>query len=122
MLLVEDNFENRTIYAAYLNHRGYRVLEAATGLQGLDLARRLRPDVILLDISLPIIDGWSLAERLQRDAGTAAIPILILSAYDAGTHDSRGISYAGYLVKPCDPPRVVAEVEACIGPPLDEPG
>src|SRR3954470_7455479 len=81
ILLVEDNEDNRLIYVAALQFAGYRVLEAVTGAEGIRLARVEQPDLILMDISIPDLDGWEAATILKADPTTRHIPIVAVTAH-----------------------------------------
>lgn len=81
ILIVEDNEMNRDVLSRQLARRGHRVETAADGLQGLAAARQGRPDLILLDLGLPGIDGWECARRLKADPATRDIPIIALTAH-----------------------------------------
>ena len=81
VLIVEDNFDNREIYAELLRHAGYVTLEAENGLRGVEKAFEHRPDIILMDLSMPLMDGWEAIEVLKKDSRTAAIPVLAVSAH-----------------------------------------
>jgi CheY-like chemotaxis protein len=81
ILIVEDNEMNRDVLSRQLARRGYRVETAADGLQGLAAASACRPDLILLDLGLPDIDGWEVARRLKADAATRDIPVIALTAH-----------------------------------------
>jgi two-component system, cell cycle response regulator DivK len=118
VLLVEDNEDNRIVYATILEHHGYRVLEAANGRDGLRVARAQRPDLILMDISIPLIDGWRVTAMLKNDAATADIPIVALTAHALASDRERAFQVGcdGYLAKPCEPRTVVEEVARIIGP------
>lgn len=116
VLLVEDLLENRIIYSTILSRHGYRVLEARNGKEGVRLAREERPDLILMDISLPVMDGWTAAEHIKGDQATAEIPIVALTANDLDRPEMAARLCASYLVKPCLPPRVLQEVQRLIGP------
>lgn len=118
ILLVEDNEDNRTIYRTLLEHHGYRVLEAADGEEGLRRAREDHPDLILMDISIPRIDGWEATRILKADEATRAIPVIALTAHalDADRERAREAGCDGYLAKPVEPRRVVAEIRQRIGP------
>jgi len=117
VLLVEDNEDNRTVYRTILEHFGYEVIEARNGEDGIRMAREDHPDLILMDISIPLIDGWEATKILKGDAATANIPIIALTAHALATDRAKAqeVGCDGYLAKPCEPRRVVAEVEKFIG-------
>ena len=81
ILLVEDNDLNRDMLQRRLRHRGFEVLLAADGLEGVDVARRELPDLVLMDLSLPKVDGWQATRMLKSDAGTGGIPVVALTAH-----------------------------------------
>ncbi len=81
ILLVEDNEMNRDMLSRRLLRRGFDVVMAADGQEGVTLAGSLAPDLILLDMSLPVMDGWEAARRLKAEPGTAGIPIIALTAH-----------------------------------------
>ena len=113
ILLVEDNADNRDIYRTVLEHFGYDVIEAHDGEMGIRLAQERHPDLILMDISIPKIDGWQATKLLKADADTSSIPIIALTAH-ALTSDrerAREIGCDGYLAKPVEPRRVLEEVQ-----------
>jgi CheY-like chemotaxis protein len=109
ILLVEDNDLNRDMLSRRLTRHGFEVLTAVDGLQGLRRARDDRPDLILLDLGLPQIDGWEAARRLRADPATEKIPILALSAHAmAGDREKAlGSGCDDYDVKPIDLPRLL---------------
>jgi CheY-like chemotaxis protein len=117
VLLVEDNEDNRTVYRTILEHYGYSVVEARNGEDGIRMARDDRPDLILMDISIPVIDGWEATKILKSDPETKEIPIIALTAHALATDRAKAseVGCDGYLAKPCEPRRVVAEVEKFIG-------
>jgi CheY-like chemotaxis protein len=118
VLLVEDDRDNRAIYRTILEHSGYLVIEAEDGETGVQLARQHRPALVLMDISIPVLDGWAATRILKSDPATAAIPIIALTAH-ALAEDREKAAEAGcdsYLSKPVAPRRVVAEVQRFIGP------
>ena len=86
VMVVEDNEPSRDALSRRLERRGYRVLLAADGQQAVDLAHESQPDLILMDLGLPIIDGWEATKRLKEDGATRHIPIIVLSAH-AMTND-----------------------------------
>ena len=116
VLLVEDNEDNQIIVDAMLSHAGYRVLIATSGDAGVALARSAAPDVVLMDIALPGLDGWEATRRLKGDAATSRIPVVALTAH-AMVHDREralALGFDGYLAKPIEPREVLAEVERII--------
>lgn len=117
VLLVEDNEDNRIIYSTVLRHTGYAVVEALDGVQALALARSVRPDLILMDISIPEIDGWEATRILRQDAETRDIPIIALTAHALADDRERAtlVGFTSYLAKPIEPRAVVAEVRRWIG-------
>lgn len=117
VLLVEDNEDNRTVYRTILEHYGYKVMEARNGEDGVRMAREQRPDLILMDISIPVIDGWEATRILKADPKTNDIPIIALTAHALATDRAKAaeVGCDGYLAKPCEPRRVVAEVERFLG-------
>lgn len=119
VLLVEDNEDNLVVYRTILEHVGYRVVEARDGEEGVSRAHSEQPDIILMDISIPKMDGWEATTRLKADDGTAAIPIVALTAHALEEDRAKAMRAGcdGYLAKPVEPRRVVQEVEKFIGPP-----
>jgi CheY-like chemotaxis protein len=117
LLLVEDNEDNRIIYSTVLRHLGYTVLEALDGLQAIALARSELPDLILMDISIPEVDGWEATRILRQDPATKGIPIIALTAHALADDRERAtmLGFTAYLAKPVEPRAVVAEVRRWIG-------
>ncbi|MFO7260307.1 MAG: response regulator [bacterium] len=118
VLLVEDNEDNLVVYRTILDHVGYNVLEARDGEEGVNRARQEHPDLILMDISIPKIDGWEATRRLKADQATRDIPIIALTAHALEEDRERAIAAGcdGYLAKPVEPRRVVEEVQRFVGP------
>jgi two-component system cell cycle response regulator DivK len=116
VLLVEDDRDNRTIYRTILEHHGYRVVEAADGQEGIRLAREHKPDIVFMDISIAVVDGWEATAILKADPETAAIPTVALTAHALAMdrQKAREAGCDGYLAKPVEPMRVVTEVERLI--------
>jgi two-component system, cell cycle response regulator DivK len=114
---VEDNEDNRIIYSTVLRHLGYVVIEAQDGVQAVELARRAQPDLILMDISIPRMDGWEATRILRGDPSTRAIPIIALTAHALSDDRERAaeVGFTSYLAKPIEPRAVVAEVRRWIG-------
>ena len=123
VLIVEDNFDNREIYAEILRHAGYEILEAENGARGIEKAREFLPDIILMDLSMPLMDGWEAMKVLKSDSRTKSIPVLAVSAHVVMNGDYRRAEEAGfcsYITKPVEPKHVLAEVRDRIGSPEDE--
>jgi len=121
VLLVEDNEDNLIVYRTILDHVGYRVIEARDGEEGVARARADQPDLILMDVSLPKMDGWEATRRIKADEGTRRIPIIAVTAHalDDDREKATQVGCDGYLAKPVAPRRVVEEVERFIGKPQD---
>lgn len=119
LLLVEDNEMNRDMLARRLEKRGYTVVIAVDGQSGVNLARSEKPDLILMDMSLPIIDGWEASRQLKADAAVATIPIIALTAH-AMAEDREKALAAGcneYETKPVDLASLLAKIEVLLRPP-----
>jgi CheY-like chemotaxis protein len=116
LLIVDDNEQERTIFATYFQFVGASVLEAENGEEGLRMAREHSPSLILLDLSMPVLDGWETLRLLKADARTHWIPVLALTAHHLEWERLKEAGFCGYLEKPIVPFRVLEEVEACIGP------
>ena len=116
ILLVEDNEMNRDMLMRRLARKGYDVVIAVDGGQGVAMAASAAPDLILLDMSLPVLDGWEVARRLKAVEETRSIPIIALTAH-AMTGDRERAVEAGcddYDTKPIDLPRLLGKVEALL--------
>lgn len=119
ILLVEDNEMNRDMLGRRLEKRGYQVAIAADGPTGLALARSGSPDLILMDMSLPGIDGWEASRQLKADPATASIPIIALTAH-AMAEDREKALAAGcneYETKPVELTSLLAKIEALLPKP-----
>jgi CheY-like chemotaxis protein len=112
VLVVDDVDHGREIFAEYLEYRGFRVATAADGLEAIEKAFELRPDVILMDLSLPGIDGWEATRRLKQDERTRDIPIIALTAHAlASAHEkARAVGCSSVVTKPCLPKDLEQEV------------
>lgn len=118
ILLVEDNDLNRDMLTRRLTKRGYEVVTATDGEQGLVLAQAEQPDVVLMDMSLPGIDGWETTRRLRAGAGTAAIPVIALTAHAMAGDRERALE-AGcddYDTKPVEMDRLLLKIESLTRP------
>lgn len=123
ILLVEDNEDNRAIYRTILTYGGFEVIEAVDGEQGIERARRDQPALILMDISIPKIDGWTATQILKLDPSTMHIPIVALTAHALAEDQARSVEVGcdGYLAKPVEPRRVLEEVRRLLEMDSPEP-
>jgi len=113
ILLIEDNAQNRYLASFLLAQRGHRVIEAETGPRGLELAEQVRPDLILLDIQLPGMDGYQVARALRSTEALRAIPIVAVTSYAMVGDREKCLAAGaeGYVEKPIDPATFVGEIE-----------
>lgn len=104
VLLVEDLEENRRVIRLLARRMGVTLFEAVDGQEGIELAQREKPDVILMDLSLPILDGWAATTRLKADPDTAHIPVIALTAHAMAIDEQRARQAGcdGYVAKPID--------------------
>ncbi len=117
ILVVEDNPDNREIMSAVLRHRGYAVVEAEDAETALELVSDRKPDLVLMDISLPGLDGYQATARLRELPHTAAVPVIAVSAH-AFLQERRAaweVGFDSYLTKPVAPSRIVEEVDRFLG-------
>ena len=113
VLLIEDNEMNRDMLSRRLIRRGFQVVFEMDGQQGIDLARSERPDIILMDLSLPVIDGWEATRRVKADDATRSVPVIGLTAH-AMTGDREKAMEAGcddYDTKPVEFDRLIGKIE-----------
>jgi two-component system cell cycle response regulator DivK len=113
VLVVEDYQDAREMYAAYLQFSGYRVAEATNGMEAIEKTLELLPDIILMDLALPRMDGWEATRRLKLDERTRHIPIVALTGHALAGH-AEGARRAGcdsFVTKPCLPDALVAEIQ-----------
>ena len=120
VLLVDDYPDNREAYALYLRFRGYRVEEAEDGHQALDRAFQSLPDLVVMDLSLPGLDGWQATRTLKADPRTRDIPVIALTghALEGQSESARAAGCDAFITKPCEP----NALEAAIRKILDNPG
>ncbi len=113
ILLVEDNEMNRDMLSRRLQRKGYDVLIAIDGEQGVAMARAEQPDLILMDMSLPVLDGWEATRKIKADPSVAAVPVIALTAH-AMAGDQEKCVAAGcddYDTKPVDLARLLGKIE-----------
>ncbi len=118
ILVAEDSVEQRALYAEILRAAGYEVLEAGDGARAVELARSARPDLVLMDVTMPGTSGWNAVRVLKEDLATHDIPIIVVTGL-AGSWDRDASFAAGaeeYLAKPVSPPRLLEEVRKFLAP------
>jgi two-component system, cell cycle response regulator DivK len=117
VLLVEDNEMNRDMLSRRLTRRGFEVVSAVDGQQGIDLARSEKPDIILMDMSLPVMDGWEATRRVKSDDETRNVPVIGLTAHAMSGDRERALE-AGcdeYDTKPVEIDRLIGKIERLLG-------
>ena len=117
VLLVDDYPDAREMYSEYLKFTGFDVVEASNGMEALQRAVDMEPDIILMDLSLPVMDGWEATRRLKADSRTADIPVVALTGH-ALSGMSEGAQRAGcdaFVTKPCLPEDLVKEIRHVLG-------
>jgi two-component system, cell cycle response regulator DivK len=117
VLVVEDYHDAREMYAEYLRFSGYRVAEARNGLEAIEKAAELLPDIVLMDLALPKLDGWEATRRLKTNERTRAIPIVALTGHALAGHaeSAREAGCDSFVSKPCLPDALVAEIARMLG-------
>ena len=121
ILIVEDNEMNRDMLARRLTRKGYEVTVAVDGEEGIALARASAPDLILMDMSLPVVDGWEATRQLKADEATRATPVIALTAHAMAGDKERALE-AGcddYDTKPIDLAGLLAKIEVLLGREVD---
>ena len=117
VLVVDDYVDSREMCAEYLTLCGFRVEQASSGAEALEKAAGIGPDVVLMDLSLPDIDGLEVTRRLKAESATANIAIIALTGHAMGEHaeKARAAGCVSFLVKPCPPDDMVAEIKRVLG-------
>jgi CheY-like chemotaxis protein len=116
ILLVEDNEMNRDMLLRRLNRNGFEVVIAVNGQEGVELAGSAKPDLILMDMSLPVLDGWEATKHVKANPDTARIPVIALTAH-AMAHDKEKAMAAGcddFDTKPIDLPRLLEKINSLL--------
>jgi CheY-like chemotaxis protein len=124
VLVVDDFADAREMYGEYLKFCGFRVAEAQNGVEAIDKAKRLKPDLILMDLSMPVVDGWEATRRLKADTSTKGIPVVALTGHAMAGH-SESAKSAGcdvVITKPCLPHDLIKEIKKVIGMPPSKDG
>src|SRR3954470_9238390 len=117
VLLVDDYPDAREMYAEYLEFSGYEIVQAGNGVEAIERALDSRPDVILMDLSLPVMDGWEATRRLKADEATKNIPVLAVTghALSGVSNDAKKAGCDGFITKPCLPEDLVTEIRKVLG-------
>jgi CheY-like chemotaxis protein len=121
ILLADDHEDNRLALLTVLAREGYRTLGAANGLEAVECARVHLPDLVLMDLAMPVMDGRQAMQQLRDDPRTSHIPVVVLTAMALSVDRDRMVAegFAELLTKPCMPPHLLRTVHAMIGPPED---
>lgn len=119
VLLAEDFDDARELYRDYLEFSGFAVHTASNGREAIEQAIALQPDVILMDASMPVLDGWQATRELKANPATQHIPVLALTAhaFDDARQQAKAVGCDGFVTKPCLPDDLVARVRAMLAPP-----
>ena len=116
ILLVEDNEMNRDMLSRRLQRKGYQVVLAMDGKSGMEMTQTQAPNLVLMDMSLPVLDGWEATRRLKADAATRHIPVIALTAHAMSSDREKALE-AGcddYDIKPVELPRLLGKIEALL--------
>jgi CheY-like chemotaxis protein len=119
VLIVDDVQDNRTVYVLFLKFSGFRVAEAGDGVEALRQAETLQPDAIVMDLSLPVMDGWEATRRLRRDPRTKRIPVIVLTGHALPEH-AQAAREAGcdlVITKPCLPDQLLDAIRRILDTP-----
>ena len=119
ILLADDHEDNRLAIMTVLERDGYRALGAANGREAVEMAREHQPDMVLMDLAMPVMDGREAMRELKAHDRTARIPIVVLTAMALSVDRDAMVTegFDGLLIKPCMPPQLIQEVRRLIGPP-----
>jgi two-component system, cell cycle response regulator DivK len=113
LLVVEDNEMNRTMLVRRLRRRGFEIVEAENGWEAVAAVHQHHPDLVLMDMNLPALDGWTATRTLKSDLSTAATPVIALTAHamSADREQALAAGCSGYVTKPIDLPQLLAVIE-----------
>jgi CheY-like chemotaxis protein len=116
VLVVDDDMDARQIYRDYLTVMGCQVYTARDGMIGVEIAKRRKPDVIVMDLSMPRLNGWAATAQLKQVPATCAIPIIVVSAVPTSRGDAQAAGVDGFLSKPCLPELLWLQIRRVIDP------
>jgi DNA-binding response OmpR family regulator len=112
VIVIEDDADARRIYSEYLRSRGWTVFTAANGRSGIDKTTDFAPDALVLDLAMPIVDGWTVLKHVRESSLTAHIPVVVVSALSEARDDAFAAGCDAYLVKPCAPDVLYLQLRA----------
>jgi CheY-like chemotaxis protein len=115
-LVVDDDLDARLIYRHYLTVMGCHVYTARDGHVGVEMAKRKKPDVIVMDLAMPRLNGWAAAAELRQSEITREIPIIVVTAVPTSRNDAHAAGCNGFLAKPCLPEMLWSEIRLLLGP------
>ena len=118
VLVVDDDLDARLIYRHYLTVMGCHVYTARDGLIGVEMAKRRKPDVIVMDLAMPRLNGWAATAELKESPVTRTIPIIVLSAVPTSRNEAKAAGCDGFLAKPCLPELLWLEIRLLLNPEL----
>jgi two-component system cell cycle response regulator DivK len=121
ILIVEDNEMNRDMLSRRLEKKGFRIILAVDGQAGIEAAAAHKPDLILMDLSLPVVDGWQATRLLKANPALRQIPVIALSAHAMATDRDQalGAGCDDFDTKPIDLPRLMTKIDALLAPPAE---
>lgn len=116
ILVIEDNEENRDSLSRRLQRRGFEVLLAPDGKAGVETAKAERPDLILMDMNMPLVDGWEATRQIKAEQATANVPVIALTAHAMAGDKERALAAgcADYHTKPIEFPKLLAQIESLL--------
>ena len=116
ILLAEDFEDARELYRDYLEFSGFSVLTANNGREAVEQAVTVQPDIILMDASMPVLDGWQATRELKANPATKHIPVLALTAhaFDDARREAKEVGCDGFVTKPCLPDDLVTKIRSCL--------
>lgn len=116
ILVIEDNEENRDSLSRRLQRRGFEVLLAPDGKVGVEKARSEKPDLVLMDMNMPLVDGWEATRQIKAEPATAHVPVIALTAHAMAGDKERALAAgcADYHTKPIEFPKLLAQIESLL--------
>lgn len=114
VIVIEDDVDVRRIYSDCLRSKGWTVFTAAEGRSGLNKTIELTPDAVVLDLAMPVVDGWTVLKHVRESSLTAHIPVVVVSALSEARDDAFAAGCDAYLMKPCAPDVVYLQVRALL--------